>query len=318
MKRVLIVRLDAIGDWILFRNVLSHIRRSAKYRDAELTVFGNPAWKGVAELLDGDSADHWIWCDNRNDLFRKGYENLLPRCVWHRRILRAQREWRDRLAALAFDEVLVPQAFEDPLLDEFVEGLAPKVIRGWELPQGDDEFVFLRNRMMASAMTGNACDVPLEMSLGGIPDRCEGVLFFPGASHWTRRWPMRKWRALERDLREKGIASRIAATTGSFRDFFRQVASSRAVVSNDTMAAHAAAALGVPVVVITNGLSGKGGFWPYPSSLGKKVEVLARGSGRRHSLLVSQFVQYQNLVSVGVGDVVRALARCLGGEDTCK
>ena len=71
MKRVLIVRLDAIGDYVLWRNCLRFMRNRGQYSGAHLTVFGNPAWRDLAETFDADCADEWIWADNKNDLFNK-------------------------------------------------------------------------------------------------------------------------------------------------------------------------------------------------------------------------------------------------------
>ena len=98
-NRVLIVRLDAIGDYVLWRNCLRFIRDCAKYRDSHLTVLGNPAWRNLAETFDADCADEWIWVENRNSLFRRGYENLLPRIVWHRRVAMAQAKLKSMLAS---------------------------------------------------------------------------------------------------------------------------------------------------------------------------------------------------------------------------
>ena len=163
-KRVLIIRLDAIGDYILFRNVFRFIRNSRKYNDAEITLFGNPAWRQIAETYDADCADHWIWAVNRNDLFRKPFENILPEFIWHNRVRKVQSICRKQFAG-RFDEILSLQPFRDPLLDELVAGLAPTVVNGWKLPQGTSPFVFLRNRAIASAITGETCTVPFELHL---------------------------------------------------------------------------------------------------------------------------------------------------------
>ncbi|MBR4612166.1 MAG: hypothetical protein IKO40_05560, partial [Kiritimatiellae bacterium] len=116
-RHLLIIRLDAIGDYILFRNVLRFIRRSAAYRDTHLTVLGNPAWRGLAEAFDADLADKWIWVEHRADLFRKSIENLLPYALWHRRMACAQAALRAPLLATHYDEVLSLQPCRDPLLD---------------------------------------------------------------------------------------------------------------------------------------------------------------------------------------------------------
>lgn len=333
---MLVVRLDAIGDWILCRNALHALRRSARFADTHWTILGNPAWRGLAEAFDKDLADEWFWVERRGDLFRKGYENLLPRAVWHRRVAKAQARLREKLTAGRYDIVLSLQPSRDPLLDELVAGLAPEVVgvRADGLDSsmytrlvnpGPEPFVFLRNRALVSDLTGEPCDVPLSLGLSASPPRDE-VLVFTGASHWTRRWPRRRVRALVRLLLDRTSsrailadgASRtdIRAFAASFRsnrvealspqslaDFAKRIASVRAVVTNDTMALHLAAAASTPVVGIVNGVSGRDGFWPYPETLDKRVAIV--GAAPHHKpasilprLIASQIVQFRNLTDV--------------------
>ena len=344
-KRVLVVRLDAIGDWILCRNALHALRQSARFADTHWTILGNPAWRSLAEEFDGDLADEWIWPERRGDLFRKGFENLLPRAVWHRRVTRAQARLRKQLAG-RFDTVLSLQPNRDPLLDELVAGLAPEVIgvRADSLDSsmytrildpGPEPFVFLQNRAIVSALAGGPCNVPLSLELSTAPPRDE-VLVFTGASHWTRRWPRRHVRALVHLLLDR-TTSRVlladGASSSSLRDFAasfrsdrvevlppqclavfaRRITSVRAVVTNDTMALHLAAAANTPVVGIVNGVSGRDGFWPYPASLGKRIAIV--GAELRHKpvaflprLIASQIVQYRNLSGVTDGMAFKAFA----------
>ncbi len=44
---LLIVRLDAIGDYILFRNFLKVIRNSEKFNNYTITLCGNTLWKDI-------------------------------------------------------------------------------------------------------------------------------------------------------------------------------------------------------------------------------------------------------------------------------
>ena len=321
-RRILIVRLDAIGDWILFRPALRALRESRRYAGTHWTILGNPAWRGLAEAFESDLADEWIWAERRGNLFRKGCENLLPRCVWHRRVTRAQASFRTRLLAGRFDEVLSLQNHRDPLLDELVAGLAPEVVgvraNGLDssmytrlLDPGPEPFVFLQNRALVSALAGEPCDVPLSLKLPDPPAKENRVLFFTGASHWTRRWPRRRWRELSRRLPE-GLEGLEAPQNRSLPDFARLAASSAAVVSNDTMALHLAAALDVPAVGIVNGVSGRGGFWPYPTSLGKRVVIVGADANPTPMRLLprlaaAQIRQYSNLASVRPEAVIAAL-----------
>ncbi len=325
MRRVLIVRLDAIGDYILWRNCLRFIRNSRKYGNTHITILGNPAWRGLAEAFDSDCADEWIWAENRSALFRKPIENLLPYAIWHRRVAAAQAALKARLAARGFDEVISPCAFHDPLLDELVRGIAPTTTIASRVDAGrDTTHVFLRNRAIAAELCGEPCDVPLSLELPAPPAKTNRILFFTGASHWTRRWPRRRWRELA-GLVPAGYEAKFAPMHGTLPDLARLVASCAAVVSNDTMALHLAAALGTTVVGIVNGVSGRGGFWPYPASaLGgtpcasttPRIVAPPRGGGgapccTAHALLLSQIGQYCNIASIKPAAVLAALKEVL-------
>ena len=350
-RRVLLVRLDAIGDYILFRNVLRFIRHSATYRDAHITVLGNPAWRSLAEAFDRDCADEWLWVEHRGDLFRKSLENLVPRRVWHRRVAKSQGAFRQSLLQRHFDEVLSLQPFRDPLLDELVAGLAPSVV-GIKGPGGDDSaytrlldpgpdpFVFLRNRCVAAGLTGESCDVPLALDVPHSDATAPRLMLFPGASHWTRRWPLSRFAAVGRRFLANGgntvcvaggpaDAARIRALARRIgnpervamwdvrrplADLAVEMAACSAVVSNDTMALHLAAAIGTPAVGVVNGTSGRDGFWPYPESLGKRVAICgANGAAllaklSLASLPINQLAQYRTLLSTSVDDVCGALS----------
>ncbi len=350
-RRVLLVRLDAIGDYILFRNVLRFIRHSATYRDAHITMLGNPSWRSLAETFDGDCVDEWLWVERRGDLFRKSLENLVPATIWHRRVAKSQAAFRQPLLQRQFDEVLSLQPIRDPLLDELVAGLASSVV-GINGPGGDDSaytrlldpgpdpFVFLRNRRAAADLTGESCNVPLALDVPHSGATAPRLMLFPGASHWTKRWPLSRFAAVGRRFLANGgntvcvaggpvDAARIRAlahhignpervATWDVRrplaDLAVEMAACSAVVSNDTMALHLAAAIGTPAVGVVNGTTGRDGFWPYPELLDKRVAICGAGGAalttklRLASLPILQLAQYRALLSTSVDEVCRALA----------
>ena len=180
---------------------------------------------------------------------------------------------------------------------------------------GSDPFVFLRNRAIASVVAAEKCDVPLELVTGKSPKRTNRVLFFTGASHWTRRWPRHRWRELGCML-PVGYEAVVPPIGTSLPEFVRIVSSCAAVVSNDTMALHVAAALGVPAVDIVNGVSGRNSFWPYPASLGKRVEVCEPEEVSRIPipLIGTRLAQYNALSSVTARQVAESLAKILQKE----
>jgi hypothetical protein len=51
-KRLLIIKTDAIGDFILFRNFIEEVKLSLKYRDYEIELLGNELWKDLVLAYD--------------------------------------------------------------------------------------------------------------------------------------------------------------------------------------------------------------------------------------------------------------------------
>lgn len=71
-KTILIVRMGGgIGDYILFRNFIKILKDDEHYRDYRITFLGNPKCKNIAEELDGDIIDNFIWIGNKQlvDIF---------------------------------------------------------------------------------------------------------------------------------------------------------------------------------------------------------------------------------------------------------
>lgn len=64
-KSLLLIRLDAIGDYVLFRNFIKILKESSKYKNYKITLCGNMLWKEIAGSLDVDAVDNFIWIDRK-------------------------------------------------------------------------------------------------------------------------------------------------------------------------------------------------------------------------------------------------------------
>ena len=69
-KTCLIIRLDGIGDYVLFRNYIEKIKDSKKYKGYSVSLLCDEALKGFADKLDGEYLDEIIWF-NRKKFFKK-------------------------------------------------------------------------------------------------------------------------------------------------------------------------------------------------------------------------------------------------------
>ena len=65
----LVIHQAGIGDYILFRNFIEIIKNSKKYKEYKITLLGNIDWKDIAENLDYEYVEKYIWIDSNK--FRK-------------------------------------------------------------------------------------------------------------------------------------------------------------------------------------------------------------------------------------------------------
>lgn len=71
---LLIIRLDAIGDYILFRNFLEELAKDEVYKNYKRVLCGNIMWKSLFEEWDEKTVNDVIWIDRK-----KFYKNPVYR-----------------------------------------------------------------------------------------------------------------------------------------------------------------------------------------------------------------------------------------------
>ena len=62
---LLIIRPDHIGDYVLFRNFLPFIRRAPKYQTSKIILLCNNAFRTLAEYLDSEYVNKFIWMNEK-------------------------------------------------------------------------------------------------------------------------------------------------------------------------------------------------------------------------------------------------------------
>ncbi|HOV12846.1 MAG TPA: hypothetical protein PK771_01060, partial [Spirochaetota bacterium] len=82
-KELLIVKLDAIGDYIIFRNFIEEIKKSEKFCDYDITILGNILWKDLSEKQDSDFIKNFVWITKKSlislDEIKKNNPNLFSK-----------------------------------------------------------------------------------------------------------------------------------------------------------------------------------------------------------------------------------------------
>jgi ADP-heptose:LPS heptosyltransferase len=300
-KSLLVIRLDAIGDYVLFRNFLGALRASPRYAGYEFTLLGNLAWREIAETLDCAVIDRFIWVD-RNRYFSD---------------LRYRRRKLREIVGQGYDVVINPRHSREFTDSELVCKVRARQKIGsvgdatnmwhWQKRQVDRcfgcllpsapgvLFEFERNQAFFEGLLGQR--VPVDrpsMHITSPPEHTlptSYVLLFIGASAESRRWSSSGFAQIAARLRahdDLGVvlcgapsdqpAARIFARhyRGEFVDLvgktsvtelLRVVARARLVMTNETSVGHLAVALDVPHVVVVSNGNQYGRFSPYPPHL---------------------------------------------------
>ncbi|MBT3237258.1 MAG: glycosyltransferase family 9 protein [Rhodospirillaceae bacterium] len=292
-RGVLVVRMDGIGDMVLFRNSLDYYAEAFGVDKSDITVLGCDSWRSIApEVFAGYRVitinEHRfakrVFYRFRISLMVRGLNPAIAVCDQYL-----------RRAMMADSLVWVsgaPRAVSSlPFINEktrseylYYMSQNTDVIATGDYP--DHEIA--RHARFVSQLTGREI-APAPPSINWRDDTPPVDLLDPGAPYavlnpgsneYGRRWPMAKYLELAKRLRDKGLGvvlvggkGEVAATgdndiidlsgkttLAQLLDILNHAA---LVVSNDTGPAHLSIALGTPSVVIVGG-GHFGCFVPYP------------------------------------------------------
>ncbi len=307
-KTLLVLRLDSIGDYVLFRNHFESIRSSARFKDYELTFCGNTVVRELAEGYDRNVVDSFIWIERDRfvtdrkyrmsvlkDISARGFEIVLN-AAYSRESL-----FTDSIVRVCGANEKIGYA-GDPTTERclerrMTESLYDTLVR----PAAGITFEFERTRAFLSEVLHTPlahsrpelAPVPAEI-LPSLKRKIDVVLSV-GAKLPLRRWDLRKFLGVCDQLHEeKGWT--FAAVGGSKEELsgydenamrtreylcdgvgrwsllqtIAVIRQSRLLVSNDTGIAHIGIAVGVPTIVISNG-NHFGRFTEYPAEMERRV-----------------------------------------------
>lgn len=309
-KGILLVRLDAIGDYILFRNFIEALKNSRDFADQPLVLVGNEAWRELAEMLDQAWVDRFVWVNRRRFgrdlLYRR--RKLQEVCVQNYALViqpALSREFfygdtlvrfasaRQKIGSQGDFSNIAP--WQKKISDKFYTKLLPAEI--------GIMFEFERNREFFSALLdADLREVKPVIKRGfahgikiKLPEKY--VVLFIGASMTFRKWPGEFFARVARHLQERGYDIVLCggagdrATAEAFsREFgtdfidlvgkttlielLQVIAQGELMLANETSAPHMAVALGVKNIFIIYNGNHYGRFVPYPESMCLNYHVI--------------------------------------------
>jgi ADP-heptose:LPS heptosyltransferase len=298
-QRIIIVRIDSIGDYILFRNFLHETASSEKYKGKKLCLIGNLAWKDLAEKYDNGIIDTFIWFSP--EIYKRKYHFLKS------------------IRQLKATEIINPIQSRTAIDDDIVKYSGAKLkigTNGDTIRMSPDkkklqdriyhhlhpalpisEFEFLRNRFFFENLLGKSLSLQKPVIEQGERKPVAGrIIIFPGAQVDFRKWPADHFAALIDSLQQKydcqfiicggpsdkevarkimnavTNTSKVTSLAGntSLPELIELISNAALLVSNETSAVHISVAVNTPVVCISNG-NHFGRFNPYPAEVSDLV-----------------------------------------------
>jgi ADP-heptose:LPS heptosyltransferase len=289
---LLIIRLDDIGDYLLFRNQLPKYKASARWGSHSITLLGNASWRELFTAFDHGCVDDTLWVNKGEylnsapyrtrvwaQLRERGFETVIAPSRTRPLLL----DDLCRLAAAPTTSIGAVNTYVHPRWNDLSDGLYGELFSPADPRQHEFHFngQFARG-VCGMEFAGGRPAIDGQTAFAGnvaAGDATNGDLVcFIGANTRSRRWPAKRWIEFIRLYRrrhggkvilagngsaEQDLALRIQAQTGSqsivgkvsLLELTRLIMAARAVVSNDTMAAHLAVSCSRPTVIVANGVN---------------------------------------------------------------
>jgi ADP-heptose:LPS heptosyltransferase len=317
--------LDAIGDYILLRNFIRLIKDSAKFKDYKITLCGNIIWKELAETLDSDCIDKFIWIDRtklKNNIFYKfrllkmikliGFETAID-LTYSREILFGDSIIKASNAIERIGSEGSPDSYVRWKRKLFSDNYYTRLLTA----SSKNLFEFFRNkeffeRLLETNLEIQKPTIDVSKISSPIDLMNDYAVIFPGASEPEKTWDVKNFTEIAKYLEsenslkivvagssnESKLGKQIVSALGntsldltgktSLSQLAKIISSAKILISNDTSAVHFAAAVNTTFICVSNG-SRFGRFHPYPA------EVFNKGHYVYPTEIINQFYNIEIL-----------------------
>jgi ADP-heptose:LPS heptosyltransferase len=326
---LLILRLDSIGDYILFRNFIQVIKESGKYKNYKITLCGNSWWKDLSESLEANYIDEFIWVDyvKMNDVnyrFRifnqvhsRGFELLIHPTYSRDVISDSVVKNSGAKSKIGYDGDLVNlTADQKKKNDPAYSYLVPS--------ESEFKFEFYRNRFFFEHILPDHIDLKKPQIKWSLVKENK-IIVFPGAKDAFRRWSPLNFAALcdtlktdfpddefvicgseQDDIFANAIIenskNKFLNYTGklTLTELLDMLSQAKLIITNDSGPFHIAVALNKKVLCISNG-NNYGRFTPYPKEMNTSGAVIFPAELLRinsESERLDQFCRHGSLLDI--------------------
>ena len=301
---LLIIKNDGIGDYILFRNYLEFLKNSRRYGHCKIYLLTNPACKNLVTTLDAEFIDGFFWYTDGYFLKWKLIKLLfnlqslrLETIIYPNYSRKFPIDWLvDKVNARIKITVNGDTVNQSGDLKSKGNKYYTEIVNVSAGPAHE----FERNRQIMEAITKETCEYEKPFVKQNIiketPHR--RIVIFPGGSELSKKWPAMGYHRLckrictdlklnivlaggkneidegkliQGDIPDELITNQIDKL--SLTELFQLIAGARFLISNDTVAVHMAACLGIPSVCIAKGdLFGR--FIPYPENMAPEIHCI--------------------------------------------
>lgn len=302
-QTLLIVKLDAIGDYILFSSNIKKIRSSEKFKNYSIILLGNVVWSQLAEKWEEAYVDKFIWIDIKKFTNYKYFDYKLKILI--------------KVYLLRCEALINPTLSRNSLTDEITKYSGIVNTIGSEtdnfllnveqekhynlfystLIKKTNKILFEQewyNYFFSSLLKQNIEEHKLDKNTSF--NLRSKVLIFPGAGAAFRQWSPNNFAILieyilsnytcdivilgssndskiAKSIYEKIThPERVVDLTGktSLIELSEIISSGLILVSNETSAVHIAAKTNTPCICISNG-NHFGRFNPYPQNIAPHI-----------------------------------------------
>jgi ADP-heptose:LPS heptosyltransferase len=302
-KKALIIRVDEIGDFMLWQPFLQEIVHAEKFRGYEFHFCGNKSWKALFDTFNSELVTQSFWLDKTRfkkqmryryhflkELYRQHYEVVINPTFSR------DKRYDDSVVEAAAAQHTIGMTANQENVRSYEVGYDYNRYTRLFVHAQTPVFEFYRNKLFTEFVTGtNSTVADTKIDPARLPSFSVALpekyfVVFPGSRSKTRIWPTESFTRVSDYLFENyGWTAVIAGTkadkeytdafsgqyqhpvvdlTGktSLVEMLSLLKDAQCLLTVDTGSVHLAAAVGCTVFGVFNG-SQYGRFAPYPAGV---------------------------------------------------